>query len=121
MRRGYIVTNETPRMSDDRLYLLLREEKIDEFNTLREDGGEYDLSGLDFRGVDLRGILTDGIDFSNAYFRQANLAGLNLSRCPMEGASISGANISGTYFPKELSPGEIMLSLRTGARLRYST
>ena len=39
----------------------------------------------------------------------------------MEGASISSANISGTYFPKELSPQEIMLSLRTGARLRYNT
>ncbi len=119
MRRGSIITKETPRIGDDKLYLLLRDENIEEFNALRQDGEKCDLTGLDFRHLDLRGIDADGIDFSNAYFRQTNLAGLNLTRCNFEGASIGGANISGTYFPKELNPGEIMMSLKTGTRMRY--
>ena len=72
MRRGSIITKETPKISDNKLYLLLRDEQIEEFNALRQDGEKCDLSGMDFRGLDLRGIETDGIDFSNAYFRQAN-------------------------------------------------
>ncbi|UCH64224.1 MAG: pentapeptide repeat-containing protein [Fidelibacterota bacterium] len=103
------------------MYLLLRDEKIEEFNALHKEGEKCDLAGLDFRGLDLRGIETDVIDFSNAYFRQANLAGLNLTSCNLEGASIGGANISGTYFPKELSSDEIMMSLNTGTRMRYGT
>jgi len=121
MRKGSIITKETPRISDDRMYLLLRDEKVEEFNELRQDGEKCDLSGLDFRGIDLRGIETGGIDFSNCYFRQTNLGGLNLTRCNLEGASIGGANISGTYFPKELNPEEIMMSLKTGTPMRYGT
>ena len=121
MRRGIVITKETPKVSDDEMYLLLRDEMVDEFNALRQDAEKCDLSGLDFRGLDLRGIETDNINFSNCYFRQTNLAGLNLSRCNLEGASIGGANISGTYFPKELSAEEIMLSLKSGTRLRYGT
>ena len=121
MRGGSIITKETPRISDDNLYLLLREEKIKEFNAVHQEGEKCALSGLDFRGLDLRGMETEGIDFSNAYFRQTNIAGLNLTHCNLEGASIGGANISGTYFPKELSPREIMMSLRTGTRMRYGT
>ena len=121
MRRGMVLTKESPRISDDRMYLLLRDEEIEEFNALRQNGEKCDLSGLDFRGIDLRGIETDGIDFSNCYFRQTNFGGLNLARCNLEGASIGGANISGTYFPKGLSPEEIMMSLKTGARMRYGT
>ena len=55
MRRGMITTPETPKIVDDELYNLLREEKIDEFNTRRSKDSEYDLSGLDFRGLDLGG------------------------------------------------------------------
>ncbi len=121
MRRGSIITKDTPRIGENKLYLLLRDENIEEFNALHQEGEKCDLSGLDFRGIDLRGIETDGIDFSNAYFRQTNIAGLNLTRCNLEGASIGGANISGTYFPKELSSSEIMMSLRTGTRMRYGT
>ncbi|UCD38303.1 MAG: pentapeptide repeat-containing protein [Fidelibacterota bacterium] len=121
MRRGIIETDETPKISDNGMYLLLRDENIEEFNARRKDGAELDLSGLDFRGLDLRGINAKGIDFSNCYFRQANLAGLNLTHCKLEGASMLGAHISGAYFPRELSAAEILMSLNTGTRLRYGT
>lgn len=119
MRRGITETKETPRISDDEMYQLLRDENIEEFNKRREGAGPLDLSGLDFRGLDLRGIEAGGIDFSNCYFRQANLAGLNLTAAKMEGASIGGANISGCYFPKDVSAQEISMSLHHGTRLRY--
>ncbi len=121
MRRGIIQTDETPKIGSDRMYVLLREEQIEEFNAAHKEGEKCDLSGLDFRGLDLRGMETDGIDFSNSYFRQANLSGLNLTGCNLEGASICQANISGTYFPKELSPGEIIMSFEHGTRMRYGT
>jgi uncharacterized protein YjbI with pentapeptide repeats len=121
MRRGLVETDETPQIGDNEMYLLLRDENIEEFNSRRKEGEELDLSGLDFRGLDLRGMKADGIDFSNCYFRQTNLAGLNLTRCKLEGASIGGANISGTFFPKELRAEELMMSLKSGTRLRHGS
>ena len=121
MQRGIVETAETPKISDNEMYLLLRDENIEGFNARRKDDETLDLSGLDFRGLDLRGSNADGIDFSNCYFRQTNLAGLNLTRSKLEGASLGGANISGSYFPKELRAEEILMSLQQGTRLRYST
>ena len=37
-----------------------------------------------------------------------------------EGASLLDAKVSGVYFPDELSPEEIRLSLDHGTRLRYN-
>jgi uncharacterized protein YjbI with pentapeptide repeats len=53
--------------------------------------------------------------------RLADLRGLNMSACCLEGASIHGAKISGVYFPPDLSPEEIRLSLEFGTRMRYRT
>ena len=119
MKREPVISPGSPKMIDDEMYILLREEKIAEFNDRRPREGTYALSGLDFRGLNLRGLDVDGIDFSNSYFRQADLAGLNLSNCNMEGASIGGANISGAKLPAQLSAQEIVMSLKYGTRLRY--
>lgn len=113
--------NETPKISNDPMYQLLRNDRIDEFNAQRATGKACDLRGVDLRGLDLRGMEVGGIDFSNSYFRQADLRGLNMSTCLMEGASIHDAYISGTYFPKGLGPEEILLSLVHGTRMRYQT
>jgi len=113
--------NEKPVISKDNMYLLLRENKIQEFNELLKKGQKCDMTGKDFRGLDLRGMDVAGIDFSNSYFRQTDLRGLNMSTCFMEGASIHGARISGTYFPKDLSAQEILLSNMHGTRMRYNT
>ncbi|UCH10165.1 MAG: pentapeptide repeat-containing protein [Fidelibacterota bacterium] len=108
-----------PKVLDNEMYRLLREDKIDDFNAKRAAGEACDFRGADFRNVDLHGADVRNIDFSDCYFRQANLRGLDMSTCRLEGASIRDARISGTYFPKELTPEEIRLSHQFGTRMRY--
>jgi uncharacterized protein YjbI with pentapeptide repeats len=56
---------------------------------------------------------------SDCYFRQTDLRGIDFSKCRMEGASIHAAHIGGTFFPREIEPAEINLSLNYGTRMRY--
>ncbi|WP_198912542.1 pentapeptide repeat-containing protein [Desulfuromonas acetoxidans] len=109
-----------PKNSAHPLYMLLHSEEIEDFNTQREAHDDFSvLKGLDFRGLDLRGAELTGFDLSDGYFRQTDLRGLDLRTCNLEGASLRSAKISGTYFPDELSPDEILMSLNHGTRLRY--
>lgn len=108
-----------PIISDNELYQLLRDHKIEEFNKRKGDGESVDLRGCDFRGLDLQGVDFKGLDLTDSYFRTADLRGVDLSQTRLEGVSIHGAKISGAYFPKELSPEEIRLSLDVGIRMRY--
>lgn len=103
----------------DRMYQLLREGNITEFNTAKASGDTADLTGCDFRNVDLRGIDAQGLDFSDCYFRQADLRGVDFRGTRLEGASINAAKVSGAYFPSDLTAEEIALSLLHGTRLRY--
>jgi uncharacterized protein YjbI with pentapeptide repeats len=110
-----------PVISDDPLYRLLREGKIDEFNQRVAAGEQVDLTNCDFRHLNLQGLQAKGLDFSNSYFRQADLRGIDFTEClSMEGASIHAAKISGVYFPKQLRADEVLLSLEHGTRMRYS-
>lgn len=109
-----------PKASAHPLYMLLHGEDVEEFNNQREANDDFSvLKGLDFRGLDLRGADLHGFDLSDAYFRQTDLRGIDLRTCNLEGASLRSAKISGTYFPVELSPEEILMSLNHGTRLRY--
>jgi uncharacterized protein YjbI with pentapeptide repeats len=108
-----------PRKSADSLYLLLREGSSEEFNRSVQAGETSDLRGCDFRGIDLRGLDVPHIDFSDCYFRQADLRGLDLRSCRLEGASLHAAHVSGAYFPLELAPEEIEMSVRLGTRMRH--
>ncbi|TFG64027.1 MAG: pentapeptide repeat-containing protein [Nitrospirales bacterium] len=108
-----------PKLSADKMYQLLRDGKITEFNARFEGGEKPEFANCDFRSVDLRGMEITGVDFSGSYFRQADLRGLDFSQCNLEGASIHGAQISGVLFPKELSAQEILLSHQQGTRMRY--
>ncbi len=109
-----------PKISDDPLYRLLREGKVDEFNQRIAAGEKADLTGCDFRHINLSGLITDELDFSDSYFRQADLRGVDFSNCnSLEGASIHAAKISGAYFPREIRAEELLLSLEHGTRMRY--
>ena len=111
-----------PVISDDPLYLLLRDGKVAEFNQRIAAGEKADLTCCDFRSINLQGINAQGLDFGNSYFRQADLRGVDFSNCnSLEGASLHGAKISGTYFPREIRAEEILLSLEHGIRLRYQS
>jgi len=107
------------RISSDPMYLLLREGRIQEFNQKKAAGTKAVLTGCDFRNVDLRGIDAAGLDFSHSYFRQADLRGVDFRNACLEGSSLNGAKVSGAYFPVQLSPEEIALSIEHGTRLRY--
>lgn len=113
------MTNESPQITDDPMYRLLREGAVEEFNTRRTDGEACDLKGCDFRTLDLRKLDAKGLDLRDCYFRQADLRGVDLSDANLEGASINAAKISGVFFPKQLSAEEINLSLTHGTRMRY--
>jgi len=113
------MTNTTPEIKDDELYRLLREGKVEEFNTRRASGETCNLSGADFRSVDLTKLNAEGLDLSNCYFRMSNLRGVDFSNTRLEGASIHGAQISGVFFPAALDATEILLSLEHGTRMRY--
>lgn len=58
----------TPVISDDPIYRLLREGKIDEFNQRVAAGEQVNLTGCDFRHLNLQGIKTEGLDFPIAIF-----------------------------------------------------
>lgn len=103
----------------DRMYQLLRDGNVKEFNAIRAQGDKADLTGCDFRNVDLRGIDANGLDFSDCYFRQADLRGVDFRGCRLEGASLNAAKVSGAYFPADLAAEEIALSLTHGTRMRY--
>ncbi len=108
-----------PTISDDPLYQMLRNELIAEFNKARDEMDASRLNSGDYRGRDLRNLNADGLDFSDSYFRNCDLKGIDFRNTNLEGASIIDAKVSGCYFPDELSPEEIRLSLETGTRLRY--
>ena len=113
------MTNESPQITDDPMYRLLRDGEVEEFNTRRAGGESCDLTGCDFRTLDLRKLDAKGLDLRDCYFRQSDLRGVDLSETNLEGASINAAKISGVFFPKQLSAEEINLSLTHGTRMRY--
>jgi hypothetical protein len=102
------------------MYGFLQEDKIDEFNSAREERKEVDLTNAKLRAFDLKGANLNGLDLSGAYFKNADLRGVDLSDCQLEGSSFFNAKISGVYFPVEVSPEEITLSLVHGTRIRIS-
>jgi uncharacterized protein YjbI with pentapeptide repeats len=112
------MSGEKPRESADPLYLLLRAGSTEEFNRRIKAGETCDLRGRDLRGLDLRGVDVANIDFSDCRLRQADLRGLDLRSCRMEGASLNAAHVSGAFFPLQLAPEEIEMSVRLGTRMR---
>ncbi len=110
---------QKPMVSDDPMFLLLRDHQVDEFNRRRAQGVPAHLAGCDFSGVDLRGMEADGLDLGDCSFHQSDLRGVDLRNANLEGSSLHAARIAGAYFPVRLSAGEIDLSLQHGTRMRY--
>ena len=110
---------EKPVVSDDPMYRLLRDGEIKEFNARKAGGQSARLRGCDFSGMVLKGMDADGLDLQDGFFHDTDLRGVDLRKANLQGASIHGARIAGVYFPAELSPEGIELSLEHGTRLRY--
>jgi uncharacterized protein YjbI with pentapeptide repeats len=111
----------SPVISDNPLYQLLRNDDVAGFNKARSEGLPCNLEGCDLRGIDLRNLIISGMSLKDAYFRASDLRGIDFRGCNLEGASLANAKISGCYFPAELSPEEIQLSVSLGTRLRHSS
>lgn len=113
--------SEKPVVSDDPMYLLLKDGRVEEFNRKKAEGQAANLTGCDFSGMDLRDLEADGLDLSDSVFHHADLRGVDLRNANLEGASLHGALIAGAYFPIPLSAAEIDLSLEHGTRLRHES
>lgn len=107
-----------PVISDNELYQLIRNENVEAFNSQRDKSKPLNFRGLDFRNQDLRGMDVTNVDFTDCYFRSADLRGLDLRTCKLDGASMHNARVSGAYFPDNISPWEIRLSIEFGTRMR---
>jgi uncharacterized protein YjbI with pentapeptide repeats len=113
------MSSEKPRQPADPMYLLLREGEFEEFNRKRRSGEISDLRGCDLRGLDLRPFDLKNLDLSDCFLRQADLRGQDLRDCRLLGSSLHAAHVSGAFFPKELAPDEIEMSVKLGTRMRY--
>lgn len=108
-----------PKMSDDRMYQLLRMGEIAEFNKQKAKGQACELAGTDLSRLDLRGMDATGLDLRDCYFRMSDLRGIDFRTANVEGASFAQANVSGCLFPRELGATELLLALEHGTRVRY--
>ena len=107
-----------PEMKDSDMYRALRMGEVSSFNAARERGEMPDLENADLRACDLRGADLDGVSLAGAYLKLADLRGVDLRRCSLDGASLHSARISGAYFPMDLDPHEIVMSVQFGTRIR---
>lgn len=108
----------TPRFPDDEAYRSLRVGEIDKFHHQIAKRQEVDFSDSDLRGLDLRRVDLSKLIIRGSYLRDADLRGLDLQTLDMEGCSLLHAKISGVYFPRNISPEEIRMSVDFGTRLR---
>ena len=107
-----------PRFPEDEAFRALRSGDLVEYHRLAATREQIDLSNSDLRGVDLRGIDLRKVILRGCYLRDADLRGIDLSSHDLTGCSISHAKVSGTFFPNDLAPEEIRLSLEHGTRMR---
>lgn len=110
--------SEAPKAVNSKLYELLQDEQIEQFNALREAGHQVDLRGALLRGLDLRGLNVAGLDLQDCYFRGSDLRGVDFREANLEGVSMAEAQISGCYFPASLTAEEIRMSVELGTRIR---
>ena len=113
------MSGEKPRRPADPMYQLVREERAEDFNRKRKEGESCEFIGCNLQGLDLRAFDLQNLDLSDCYLKQADLRGQDLRNSRMQGTSLHGAHISCVYFPPELTPEEIEMSVRLGTRMRY--
>jgi uncharacterized protein YjbI with pentapeptide repeats len=108
-----------PKISQEPMYQLLRDENVEQFNKEKSEGKVCDLTGCDFKGLDLRNLDVSGLDLTDAYFRGADLRSVDFRGCKLSGASLADSKISGCFFPNDIAADEILMSVQYGTRLRH--
>ena len=107
-----------PIFRDDAAFKCLRMGELDGYHRAIRDRKVVDLSDSDLRAVDFRGADLSKLVIRDAYLREADLRGCDLRHLDLEGVSLYHAKISGTYFPENLAPEEVRLSVEHGTRVR---
>ena len=80
------MTNSPNAESNEKLFELLQQGKIQEFNELRKLGG--------YTSLDLRTAVLIGANLIGASLNEDDLSGANLSGANLTSAILSGANLS---------------------------
>ena len=107
-----------PRFLDDRAFKCLRAGDAERYHRAIEGRSVVDFTDADLRAVDFRQADLTKVVLRGAYLRDADLRGCDLRHLDLEGASLEGAKVNGAYFPPNVSPEEIRMSLEYGTRLR---
>ena len=107
-----------PVFPDDPAFLCLRVGDVAGFHRAIADRDVVDFSGVNLRGTDFRSADLTKVVLKDAYLRDSDLRGCDLRHLDLEGASIHCAKVGGAYFPRNVDPEEIQLSVEQGTRLR---
>ncbi len=105
----------------DTAYRALRIGDVKGFNAVAKKVDKIDFSDADLRGVDFKEADLTKVSLTGAYLRDADLRGQDLRSKDLSGTSLHNARISGVWFPENLTPAEIRMSLHEGTRLRPSS
>jgi len=105
-------------LPDDPAFGCLRVGDLEGYRRATSGRKVVDFSGTDLRATDFRKVNMSNLVLRDAYLRDADLRGCDLRHMDLEGASLQNAKISGAYFPANLDPDEIRLSVTLGTRLR---
>jgi len=109
-----------PRFPDDPAFKCLRAGDIAGYHRAIESRPTVDFTGADLRSTDLRNADLRKVILRDCYLRDADLRGCDLRHMDLSGVSLHGAKLSGTYFPANLAPDEIRMSVDFGTRLRIT-
>jgi hypothetical protein len=108
-----------PRFVNHPAYRCLRVGDVAGFHRYSSEG-IVDLSNADLRGVDLRKADLSNVVLRGAYLKDADLRGQDLRQVDIEGCSIRNAKVGGAYFPYNVRPEEVLMSVSHGTRIRTS-
>lgn len=98
----------------------LHANEIDKFHKAIKDLDSVDFANTSLRGADFRTTDLSRVVIQGAYLMGADLRGVDLRHHDLEGTSLHNALISGVYFPNNVTPSEIIMSVEHGTRIRTS-
>ena len=110
-----------PLFLDHPAYRALRVDDLDAYHMAVINHTSVDFTGADLRGIDLRKADLSKLILRDAYFRDGDLRGCDLRHLDLEGASFHNTKVAGAYFPSNVSPAELQMSIEYGTRIRTTS
>jgi uncharacterized protein YjbI with pentapeptide repeats len=109
-----------PRFIDDPAFQALRMGDLAAFERLARERNVLDFTDADLRGTDFRLVDLTRVLLIGAYLKDSDLRGCDMRHLDLSGTSIHNAKIGGAFFPPNIDPTEILLSVQFGTRIRTS-